>query len=188
MNNAITSPEEVCRNVAIYLRSKGITHEEIGKSLGTSRAYISNILSSKKRFSKQMATMFSRMYGFNRNYLLYGEGEMMQETVVRDIATVPINIQGTDRDTFVILASLVNCAEGILWIMNDKDALSAWHGLTNGDYQEYLASIEKLSARHNNRRSNPILAKLVCEQVNVDWSSYQVKSCHSTKPRQAPKR
>jgi len=164
MDKAVATPEEVCRNVANYFRYKGITHDDIGKVLGKSRSYISNVLSSKKRFSKQMAYKFSRAYGLNVGYLLFGEGDMIGSQTLHDIAEIPTYAGGKDRDTFVLLSSLMECAEGILHVINDKDALDAWYALANGDFDMYISAMQNMKAKYH-RVSNPILARYVCDHV-----------------------
>lgn len=162
----VATPEEVCRAVATDLRNQGITHEEVGKSIGKTRSIVSNVLSSKKRFSKAMASLFNRAYGYNINYLLYGEGPMKGDQVIHDLVQVPsAGYSGSDRDNILILSSLLDCAEGILRVINDPDALSAWDALTHGDFMEYTAAMSRLSENHGGRRATPILAKFVCDHV-----------------------
>ena len=161
------TPEEVCRAVATDLRNRGISHEEVGLSIGKSRSIVSNVLSSKKRFSKSMAILFRNAYGYNIDYLLYGEGPMRGEQVLHELVQVPsAGTSGSEKDNILILSSLMDCAEGILRVINDPDALSAWDALTHGDFMKYTESMSRLSEKNGGRRATPILAKFVCDHIS----------------------
>lgn len=163
----VATPEEVCRAVATDLRTQGITHEEVGQTIGKSRSIVSNLLSSKKRFSKSMASLFNRAYGYNIRYLLYGEGPMKGQQVIHDLVGVPsAGPASTDADDFMILSSLVDCAEGIIRVIGEKNAIHAWEALTHGDFAKYTSAMKLLSENHDNRKANPILAKFVCDHVS----------------------
>lgn len=164
--NPIATPEEVCRAVAADLRSRGITHDQAGKTIGKSRAIISNLLSSKKRFSKSMASLFSSAFGYNINYLLYGTGDLKSKGTLHGIAEYPDGIHNSTEQTIMVLACLMECAERILNIIGDDDAMDAWDSLTHGDFDGYTKAIECLSKRHNGKKANPILAKFVCDHVS----------------------
>lgn len=164
--NPVATPEEVCRAVAADLRSRGITHEQAGKTIGKSRAIISNLLSSKKRFSKSMASQFSSAFGYNIRYLLYGEGEMKQKQTLHGLAEIPDDVKNSTDQTVMVLACLTECAESILNILGEKDAIAAWDGLTHGNFDEYSEAIERLSKNHTGKKANPILAKFVCDHVS----------------------
>lgn len=164
--NPTASPEEVCRAVAADLRSRGITHDQAGKTIGKSRAIISNLLSSKKRFSKSMASLFSSAFGYNINYLLYGTGDMKTKGgTLHGIAEFPDGINNSTEQTVMVLACLTECAERILNIIGDEDAIAAWDSLTHGDFDGYTNAVESLSKRFNGKKANPILAKFVCDHV-----------------------
>lgn len=168
------SPEEVCRAVASDLRARGITHEEVGATIGKSRSLVSNALSSKKGFSKQMANLLSRAYGYNIGYLLYGEGELKNSQILHDIVSAPsAGTNSSASEEITMLAALVNCAEGILNVINDQNATDAWMALTHGDFNGYSHAMEKLSKEHDGRRANPILARVLCDRRR-GWVFYPI--------------
>lgn len=160
------SPEEVCRAVATDLRARGITHEEVGKTIGKSRSLVSNALSSKKGFSKQMANLLSRAYGYNINYLLYGEGEFKSKQILHELVFTPsAGVHSDMSEEITLLASLVNCAEGIIRTVKDKNAMDAWQALTRGDFDGYIKAMARMSKEHGRDQGNPILARVVCERT-----------------------
>lgn len=160
------TPEEVCRAVSLDLKARGITQQQAAERIGKSRAIVSNLLSSKKRFSKMMADLFSREFGYNIGYLLYGTGELRAKQILHDIVELPsTGPNGNPTEDMFILGSMIDIAEGILHIIDDKDALGAWEAIKNGDYSGYSENMSRLSASHNKRRYSPILARLVCERI-----------------------
>ena len=159
------TPEEVCRAVSLDLRARGITQQQAAERIGKSRAIISNLLSSKKRFSKAMADLFCREFGYNIGYLLYGTGELRAKQIVHDIIELPsTGSNGNPTEDMFILGSMISIAEDILAIIDDKYALGAWEALKNGDFPGYKHNMVRLSASHNKAYS-PILARFVCERI-----------------------
>lgn len=60
-----------------YFREQGKTQQEIADDLGVSQAYIGQILNGMKPIGKQTASKLNSLYGFNRGWLLTGEGDML---------------------------------------------------------------------------------------------------------------
>ena len=59
------TPEEVNRAVSKDLKARGITQQQAADTIGKSRSMVANQLSSKKRFSKQLASLFYRAFGYS---------------------------------------------------------------------------------------------------------------------------
>lgn len=57
-----------------------LTQEEMGISLGVTRAAISKIESGDRNLTEQMIIAISRTYDVNTNWLRYGQGEMFIES------------------------------------------------------------------------------------------------------------
>lgn len=154
---------EICEAIALDFKARKITHQQAGDSIGKSKAVISNQISGKKPFSKSMAILFSRAFGYNIRFLLYGEGELCGD-VVRDVVEVPIT-EGPITEDVVLFASLIDVAEGILRVVGDQDALDAWYAINNGDYDNFLSSMKALCQAHRKAKYIPIAARFICEKI-----------------------
>ncbi len=158
-----STPEEVCRAVAADLRARGITHQKAAEAIGKTRSIVSNQLASKKPFSKGLASLFAQAFGYNTQYLLYGEGELRGQQGILDMIGVPIQgTQASQNLDLAILVSLLDCAEGILRVIGDKDALDAWHSISKADWDGYTNAMKSLSVKYKGRTANPILARFIC--------------------------
>ena len=163
------TPEEVNRAVALDLKARGITQKEAGETIGKSRAVISNQLSSKRRFSKAMAVLFCRAFGYSVNYLLYGQGEMMDSEVIENgrILKSVVSVPAPDgpSDEVTIFACLLDVAEGILRVIGETDAIQAFHCVEQGDFAGYVKNMKNLSAKYPSYSYPPILAKCACDRI-----------------------
>ena len=75
--------EKVGKEIFNYLKANKITQEEVAGVFGVSQAYISALLSGKKAFGKKTAELWHNHFGFNRTFLLTGEGDLMDVQVTR---------------------------------------------------------------------------------------------------------
>ena len=157
-------PGDICKVIAKDLKERGITHKELATMIGKTKSVVSSQISGKKSFSKEMASLFSRALGYNIKFLLYGEGPLKDDSIVRDIVSVPSGERG-DLD-ISILAGLIQIAGDILYMTNDNTAIEAWNRVNNGDYQGYMDSISLLSKAHNTQQiGSSILVRYICEQI-----------------------
>lgn len=60
-----------------FFKAQGITQQQIADKIGTSQAYINQLITGKSLFGKQMANRFQCLYGLSAAWLLTGEGEML---------------------------------------------------------------------------------------------------------------
>ena len=166
----ITSPEDVCLAVSLDLKAQGLTQQDVANAIGKSRAVVSNLLSSKKRFSKTMAILFHQEYQYSLRYLLFGEGQLKddfdpQKQVLHNIQGLPISADSRDaNEDIYILASMIDIADGIIHSIGNKDALSAWNAIMMGDYSRYVSSMKRLS-RNNAFIHSPFMARFVCQKM-----------------------
>lgn len=166
------TPEEVNRAVSKDLKARGITQQQAADTIGKSRSMVANQLSSKKRFSKQLASLFYRAFGYSTQYLLYGEGPMMtdeyqqERRIIHDVVSVPTSdVSKRVLVDTAVFACLFDVAEGILRVIDDENAIDAWLAIINGDFSGYLENMKALSARHNNRSYSPLLAKYASDRI-----------------------
>ena len=155
---------EICETIALDLKERKITHKELAEMIGKSKAVVSTQISGKKRFSKVMASLFSRALGYNINFLLYGEGTLLDNTVVRDVVGVP-SLKNGELDVSV-LAGLIQVAEDLFYMLDDEHAIEAWKEINRGNYQGYLSHVNSLVSEHQTElRGSPILSHYICEQI-----------------------
>ena len=67
--------------IKIYIKTKGISMQEMGEQLGVSPQAISFIL--KRGFTGKTALKWERTFGFNREFLQTGQGQLMKEVEER---------------------------------------------------------------------------------------------------------
>lgn len=162
-SNIIHSPEDVCKIVALDLRSKGITHEEAGKVIGKSRVAVSNILYRKKYLSKKIAELFSRAFGYNLDFLMYGRGELTQETIV-----LYSNKLQWSNDSSVLL-SKIEVLEALLGVSGNSELIDAWSLFKKGDYDGFQAHLHNAEMETGITCSLPEgMTAIICRIVRVE--------------------
>ena len=68
--------EKVIGEMRNFFRINGITQTDIAEALGKKQSYVSGVLTGKIGISPQMAQALSEEYGFNNEFLLYGDGSL----------------------------------------------------------------------------------------------------------------
>lgn len=76
MGNDLLPYADVFAKIRADLKRRRITHKIAAEWVGTTKQTISNQLTGKRRFSKNMAQRFSNAFGYSVTWLLFGEGEM----------------------------------------------------------------------------------------------------------------
>ena len=88
-----------------YFREQGKTQQEIADDLGVSQAYIGQILNGMKPIGKQTASKLNSLYGFNRGWLLTGEGDMLttsQPSDTKEVQATPL----PDKESYLLAEKL----------------------------------------------------------------------------------
>lgn len=157
------TPAEICEAVALDFKARKITHQQAGDAIGKSKAIISNQISGKKPFSKAMADLFAKAFGYNSKFLLYGEGDLRSNTVENPVLT--INTQESTLDK-AMLASLLEIAEYLLHLSGNQVAIDAWNSMMSGNYRGYKDKIELLMKQNKyNGRVPLIMARYITERI-----------------------
>jgi len=162
----LKTKEEICSAVALDLKARKLTHRDVADMIGKTKEVVSTQISGKRRFSKEMATLFSMALGYNRNFLLYGEGELKDDTVVRDLADVSYSVSESGRIDVSVLAGMISVAENLFLVMGDQDAITAWKALQEGDYNKYKTALDGLYERFGRQNFfSPVMAQYICERT-----------------------
>ena len=72
--------KSITNDLRNFFAQKGITQQEIADKLGTSRAYVTQLI-NRPNLTSKTATRFSELYGLSVPWLLTGEGPMMAADV-----------------------------------------------------------------------------------------------------------
>ena len=73
----IAEPGQVKNGVAHDLKMRHLTQQQAGEMIGIGRQTMSNILSNGEYFTKKQAILFSLAFGYNKKYLMTGEGHLL---------------------------------------------------------------------------------------------------------------
>ena len=71
--------ENFYKELKKFFRSKGITQQQIGETLGTTQAYANLMLNGKCSLGRQTAQKLHEAYGLSVAWLLTGEGDMLAQ-------------------------------------------------------------------------------------------------------------
>lgn len=88
----------ILNGLRAFFKSKKISQKEVAESIGKKQSYINYILTGKVQITRDTAQLLHDAYGFSKEYLLYGTGELFadtsseqKDTQVIDIATSTSN-------------------------------------------------------------------------------------------------
>lgn len=76
----IADPSQVKNGVAHDLKMRHLTQKQAGDMIGFGRQSISNILSNGQYFNEKQAILFSLAFGYNKKYLMTGEGHLLSSS------------------------------------------------------------------------------------------------------------
>lgn len=84
----------ILNELRAFFKSKKISQKEVAESIGKKQSYINYILTGKVQITRDTAQLLHDAYGFSKEYLLYGTGELFadvsseqKDIQVADIAT-----------------------------------------------------------------------------------------------------
>lgn len=75
----ISSPIFVKKAVSKDIKMRHLTQKAAGEMIGYERQTMSNILSNAEYFSEKQAILFSLAFGYNKEYLMTGKGNLFSE-------------------------------------------------------------------------------------------------------------
>lgn len=164
------SASQICEAIALDLKARGLTHADVAQLTEKAKHTISAQISGKRRFSKEMAMVFSEKLGYNPLFLLYGEGSLHASEENTDLAPVPFNFDFNIDDmnnAINVLASMSSIATEIIYELGNENAASAWSALREGDYEGYINAMVNLQDELGGRRLmiSPVLARVVCQYI-----------------------
>ncbi len=167
------SVSQICEAIALDLKARNLTHAIVAELTGKTKHTISTQISGKRRFSKEMAMVFAEKLGYNPLFLLYGEGELREPKGVHvDIATAPFDVDDL-ASSIAVLSSMTSIATEIIRGLGDKNAITAWSELQEGNYDGYINAMVNFQDEHEKKgvKISPVLAKVVCQHIKNSQKS-----------------
>lgn len=160
------SPEEVFRAISADLRQRGLTHEKAAEKLGfKSRQSLSNLLASKKYLSGIQAVKFQKAFGYNPDFLMRGEGELVNAVPKVELASTSVDTSDLNK-TVVALAGMTEIATNLIYAWGHPLAVDAWESLQKGNYEAYRKAMSGLQETLGHKiNPSPVLARMICESI-----------------------
>jgi len=162
MSNKTT--QEICEAIAIDFKRRKISHQEAAERIGKTKASISNQISGKKPFSKGMAELFATAFNYNIDFLLYGKGELFGINA-DDFSRYSVSSIAADNLDSSLLPHLIEAADSIIHLSQNKNAIDTWNSLMMGDFEEYKSHIINLSTNSTSRPISLVSAKILCSHI-----------------------
>lgn len=105
-NKKLKTPEEVARTIYADFKINSFSREIAATKLGMkSKQTLTNILCSKKYFSKKQAERFHQAFGYSIVFLTSGKGSLYNNITVNDSSK--IKVQNREKLAFKILCAVI---------------------------------------------------------------------------------
>ncbi|MBF1421245.1 XRE family transcriptional regulator [Hoylesella nanceiensis] len=156
-----------------YFESQGIKQTEVAQRLGVKPPYITKIFSDEREIGKNQIEKWITQFGFNKVWLLTGEGEMLinNETLPEQthdtyrIPLLPISAQGGAFNDFVVSVQESECERVISPIKN----------------ADFAISIQGDSMAPEYPSGSQVLIKRINERAFIEWGkTYVLDTCNGS--------
>lgn len=156
-----------------YFESQGIKQTEVAQRLGVKPPYITKVFSDEREIGKNQIEKWITQFGFNRIWLLTGEGEMLinnetlpdQTCESHTIPLLPISAQGGAFNDFVVSVQESEC-ERIVSPIKGAD---------------FAISIQGDSMAPEYPSGSQVLIKRINERAFIEWGkTYVLDTCNGS--------
>lgn len=156
-----------------YFESQGIKQTEVAQRLGVKPPYITKIFSDEREIGKNQIEKWITQFGFNKVWLLTGEGEMLinNETLPEQthntyrVPLLPISAQGGAFNDFVVSVQESEC-ERIVSPIKGAD---------------FAISIQGDSMAPEYPSGSQVLIKRINERAFIEWGkTYVLDTCNGS--------
>jgi len=156
-----------------YFESQGIKQTEVAQRLGVKPPYITKIFSDEREIGKNQIEKWITQFGFNKVWLLTGEGEMLvnNETLPEQthntyrVPLLPISAQGGAFNDFVVSVQESECERVISPIKN----------------ADFAISIQGDSMAPEYPSGSQVLIKRINERAFIEWGkTYVLDTCNGS--------
>lgn len=141
------SIKEIKSAIRDDFKFRRITYQKAAEQLDTSSGTVGNLLSNDKRISQNFAKRLSDAYGYDPNFLLYGQGSLYlpgKGTLVTDKSIFDSYVLGGDFKVLAKESSVLRMVHHLLLVMNNKVAIEAFESLMRDDQKRYYELLEVL--------------------------------------------
>ena len=128
-----------------------ITYKIAAEKLETSSGTVGNMLSNDKRISQNFAKRLSDAFGYDPNYLMYGEGPLYlpgRATLVVDKSIYDAYVLGGDLKKLAKESVLIRRVSHLLRILNNKVAIEAFDAIIKEDDKRYSELVDLLKVEY----------------------------------------
>ena len=156
-----------------YFESQGIKQTEVAQRLGVKPPYITKVFSDEREIGKNQIEKWITQFGFNRIWLLTGEGEMLinnetlpdQTCESHTIPLLPISAQGRAFNDFVVSVQESEC-ERIVSPIKGAD---------------FAINIQGDSMAPEYPSGSQVLIKRINERAFIEWGkTYVLDTCNGS--------
>lgn len=155
-------PEKVVDAITTDFKINKIPFSTAASRLGYSSGQsLSTFLFRKKKqkafFTEKEALRFERAFGFNKDFLMAGMGELYGNDIVVDLSSVELDKKAQSCLLFI--------ARIMFYIIGDVHATGAWVLLNDGDAESFRYNFNELVKKHNAQKLGALISDRMIDYV-----------------------
>lgn len=163
---------KIGRELREYFESQGVKQAEVARRIGVKPQYITKVFSNEREIGKSQIEKWVTQFGFNKVWLLTGEGEMLNNDTLPEqthetyrIPLLPISAQGGAFNDFVVSVQESECERVISPIKN----------------ADFAISIQGDSMAPEYPSGSQVLIKRINERAFIEWGkTYVLDTCNGS--------
>ncbi|MBF1438345.1 MAG: helix-turn-helix transcriptional regulator [Prevotella nanceiensis] len=163
---------KIGRELREYFENQGVKQAEVARRIGVKPQYITKVFSNEREIGKSQIEKWVTQFGFNKVWLLTGEGEMLNNDTLPEqthetyrIPLLPISAQGGAFNDFVVSVQESECERVISPIKN----------------ADFAISIQGDSMAPEYPSGSQVLIKRINERAFIEWGkTYVLDTCNGS--------
>ena len=163
---------KIGRELREYFENQGVKQAEVARRIGVKPQYITKVFSNEREIGKSQIEKWVTQFGFNKVWLLTGEGEMLNNETLPEqthaayrIPLLPISAQGGAFNDFVVSVQESECERVISPIKN----------------ADFAISIQGDSMAPEYPSGSQVLIKRINERAFIEWGkTYVLDTCNGS--------
>ena len=164
------TPVEICEAIALDFKKRKLTHQEVARIIGKTKSSVSNQISGKKPFSKGMAELFADAFDYSIDFLLYGKGDLRRSGYYSSTYTVSSIV--ADRLDPSMTPYLLEAADSLIHLANNKEVIDIWNALICGDFEQYKNQLSSYIKETPFQPISMVTAKMLCDRISKVLRSF----------------